>query len=230
LVLTDDGGLAMLEAVLDGADEIGEPGDEDSADGRLEASLGVDDPLGWDEGLGKLEEPSDDGPLEECEPLDVIDEPEGLESPDDLECELPELRDPSLSDERLSDDRDDSGDEPLLFDFEDWEDERADGVDVELRDSDDPLCDEPDELRCELLRSELLGECLEELSDEPLERDRLLDDGLDDTRLLDSELRRLLLGLLFDELSNELLSDESLDELGDDRDDSLTLENDLLDP
>ena len=71
---------------------------------------------------------------------------------------------------------------------------------------------------------------MEELSDEPLERDRLLDDGTDDTGLLESELRRLLLGLLFAELSNELLSDESLDELGDDRDDSLTLENDLLDP
>ena len=71
---------------------------------------------------------------------------------------------------------------------------------------------------------------MEELSDEPLERDRLLDDGIDDTGLLESELRRLLLGLLFAELSNELLSDESLDELGDDRDDSLTLENDLLDP
>ena len=69
-----------------------------------------------------------------------------------------------------------------------------------------------------------------ELSDEPLERDRLLDDGIDDTGLLESELSRLLLGLLFAELSSELLSDESLDELGDDRDDSLTLENDLLDP
>jgi len=216
--------------VLDGADEIGEPGDDDSADGRLEASLGVDEPLGWDEGLGKLEDPSDDRPLEDCESLDGIDEPDGLESPDDWECELPELRDLALSDERLSDDRDDSGDEPLLFVFEEGEEERADGAEAELRDSDDPLCDEPEELRRELLRSELLGELLEELSDEPLERDRLLDDGPDDTRLLDSELRRLLLGLLFDELSNELLSDESLDELGDDRDDSLTLENDLLDP
>ena len=122
-VLNDDGWLATLDVVLDGADEIGEPGDEDSADGRLEASLGVDDPLGWDEGLGKLEDPSDDRPLEDCESLDVIDEPDGLEPPDDLDCELPELRDPSLSDERLSDDRDDSGDEPLLFDFEEGEDD-----------------------------------------------------------------------------------------------------------
>jgi len=91
------------------------------------------------------------------------------------------------------------------------------------------LSDDPDELRRELLRSELLGELLEELSEDPLERNRLPDDGPDDTGLLDSELRRLLLGLLF-EPSTELLSDESLDELGDDRDDSLTLENDLLDP
>jgi hypothetical protein len=232
-VLNDDGWLATLDVVLDGADEIGEPGDEDSADGRLEASLGVDDALGWDDGLWKLEEPVEslDLPCEDCESLDaLIDEPDGLESPDDLDGELPELRDPSLSDERLSDDRDDSGDEPLLFDFEEGEEERADGAEAELRDSDDPLCDEPEELRRELLRSELLWELLEELSDEPLERDRLLDDGIDDTGLLDSELRRLLLGLLFEELSTELLSDESLDELGDDRDDSLTLENDLLDP
>lgn len=71
---------------------------------------------------------------------------------------------------------------------------------------------------------------MEELSDEPLERDRLRDDGTDDSVLLDSELCRLLLGLILDELGNELLSDESLDELGDERDDSLTLEKDLLDP
>lgn len=215
-VLNDDGWLATLDVVLDGADEIGEPGDEDSTDGRLEASLGVDDGLGWDDGLWKLEEPVEslDLPCEDCESLDaLIDEPDGLESPDDLDSELLESRDPSLSEERLSEDRDDSGDEPLLF-----------------GDSDDPLCDEPEELRYELLRSELLGELLEELSDEPLERDRLLDDAIDDTGLLESELRRLLLGLLFAELSNELLSGESLDELSDDRDDSLTLENDLLDP
>ena len=36
--------------------------------------------------------------------------------------------------------------------------------------------------------------------------------------------------LLSDELSAELLSEESLEDLDDDRDDSLTLENDLLDP
>gem|GEM_PF-3245078 len=229
-MLNDDGRLATLDAGLDGADEIGEPVEDDSVDGRLEPSLGVDDPLDWDEGLGKFEDPSDDRPSEDCESLDAIDEPDGLESPDDLEREPPELRDPSLSDGRLSDDREDSGDEPLLFDFEEGEEERADGVEAELRDSDEPLSDEREELRRELLRSELLGELLEEVSDELLVRDRLLDDGTDDTRLLDSELRRLLLGLLFDEVSNELLSDESLDELGDDRDDSLTLENDLLDP
>ena len=125
-MLNDDGRLATLDVVLDGADEIGEPGDEDSADGRLEASLGVDDALGWDDGLWKLEEPVEslDLPCEDCESLDaLIDEPDGLEPPDDLDCELPELRDPSLSDERLSDDRDDSGDEPLLFDFEEGEDD-----------------------------------------------------------------------------------------------------------
>ncbi len=107
-----------------------------------------------------------------------------------------------------------------------------DDFEPELRDPDDLLSDEPDELGRELLRSELLGELLDELSNESLERDRLLDDRPDDSGLLDSELRRLL-GLLFDELSAELellLTEESLDELGDDRDDSLTLENDLLDP
>ena len=64
---------------------------------------------------------------------------------------------------------------------------------------------------------------MEELSEERLERDRLLA----------SELRRLLLGLSCDELSTELdalLSDEPLDGLDDNDDDSLTLENDLLDP
>ena len=74
---------------------------------------------------------------------------------------------------------------------------------------------------------------LECLLEELLERDRLLDDGPDDTGLLEPELRRRLLGLLFVELSTELeplLADDSLDELGDYRDDSLTLENDLLDP
>ena len=45
--------------------------------------------------------------------------------------------------------------------------------------------------------------------------------------MLDSELREILLS---DELSTELLSEESLEDLDDDRDDSLTLENDLLDP
>ena len=213
--------------MLDGAEERGEAGDEDAADGRLDISLGADDPLGWDDGLCRLEEPVESL---DCESLDgLIDEPDGLPL-DDLDWEPLENRDSSLSDERLSDDRDDSCDDPLPLDFEDGDEERADGVEAELRDSDDALSDDPDELRRELLRSELLGELLEELSEDPLERDRLLDDGPDDTGLLDSELRRLLLGLLFEELSAELLSDESLDELGDDRDDSLTLENDLLDP
>jgi len=171
-----------------------------------------------------------DGPWEDCESRDALsDEPDGLPL-DDFDWESLEKRDPSLSDEWLSDDGDDVGDEPLPFDFEDWDEERADGVDLELCDSDDGLSDDPDELRRELLRSELLCELLDERSEEPLERDLLLDERTDDTRLLDSELRRLLLGLLFEELRCELLSDESLGELGDDRDDSLTLENDLLDP
>lgn len=86
-------------------------------------------------------------------------------------------------------------------------DESADENERELRDPDDGL----------------LGELVAELTEEPLEREGLLE----------SELRRLLLALRFEELLTELsslLSDESLDEMGDDRDDSLTLENDLLDP
>jgi len=69
---------------------------------------------------------------------------------------------------------------------------------------------------------ELLGELFDELSE-----------SLGRERLLASELRRLLLALRFEELITELdslLPDESLEELGDERDDSLTLENDLLDP
>ena len=111
--------------------------------------------------------------------------------------------------------------------------ERVDDFEPELSDRDDLLSDEPDELVRELLRSELLGEILEELPEETPERDRLLGDRPDESGLLDSELLWLLLGLLFDELSTELeplLLDESLEELGDDRDDSLTLEKDLLDP
>lgn len=59
------------------------------------------------------------------------------------------------------------------------------------------------------------------------------ENSLEGNRLLKSELWRLLLGLCLEELNTELTSllmDESLDEIGDDRDDSLTLENDLLDP
>ena len=111
--------------------------------------------------------------------------------------------------------------------------EPTDDCEPELRDPDDLLSDEPDELVRELLRSELLGEILEELPEETPERDRLLGDRPDDSGLLDSELLWLLLGLLFDELSTELeplLLDESLEDRDDDRDDSLTLENDLLDP
>ena len=152
-----------------------------------------------------------------------------------MEPELPESRELLLAGDLLSDDGDDvvdePSDEPPLFDIEDRDEERVD--EPELRDPDDLLSDEPDELGRELLRSELLGEILEELPEETPERDRLLGDRPDDSGLLDSELLWLLLGLLFDELSTELeplLLDESLEELGDDRDDSLTLENDLLDP
>ncbi len=55
----------------------------------------------------------------------------------------------------------------------------------------------------------------------------------DEESPLVTELRRLLVELSCDELRFELeplLADESLEELGDERDDSLTLENDLLDP
>ena len=239
LVLSDDGWLATLDAWLDSCEDRGEPGDDDAAEGGLDASLDSEDPLGWDDALCS---DSLDGPREDCEWLDgLVDEPDGLE-PDDLDCELPEIRDPSLSDERLSDDGNDIGDEPLLFAADEPDElavllplleERVDDFEPELPDPDDLLSDESDELGRELLRSELLGELLKELSKEPLERDWPLDDSPDDRRLLDSELPRLLLGLLFDELSTELeplLLDESLEELGDDRDDSLTLENDLLDP
>ncbi len=84
-----------------------------------------------------------------------------------------------------------------------------------------------------MLLPELLVELLGELSEDRLDSDRLLDNSLDERGLLDSELRERLLELPFDELSAELeslLVDESLDELDGDRDDSLTLENDLLDP
>jgi len=75
----------------------------------------------------------------------------------------------------------------------------------------------------------LLGELFEERADEWLERE-LRDDRLDEGGLLESELLRLLLALLLDDDNDELdtlQADESLEELGDD---SLTLENDLLDP
>ena len=205
-------------------------------------------PLGCDESLCRLDEPSDslDRPREDCERL--VDEPVEL-TPEDLDSELLETIEPLLVDDRLPDDGDDAiddcGDEPLLFASVDelvllsplleerTDDFEPESRELELRDPDDLLSDDCDELARELLRPELRGELLEEISDEPLEGDRLLDDGPDDTGLLDSELRRPILELLFDELSAELeplLWDDSLEELGDDRDDSLTLEDDLLDP
>ena len=211
-------------------------------------SLAFDRLLGRDDWLGRLDEVADslDRSSEDGEGLDgLFDEPAEL-GVEDLESELPESRELLLAGDRLADDNDDfvddSGDEPLLFRPEDSDElvllmplleEPTDDCEPELRDRDDLLPDEPDELGPELLWSELLGEIREELPEETPERDRLLDDRPDDSGLLDSELRRLLLGLLFNELSNELeplLWDDSLDELGDDRDNSLTLENDLLDP
>ena len=200
--------------------------------------LEVDEVLGCDDWLGRLDEIADslDRPSEDGERLDWLFDELAELGVEDLESELPESRELLLAGDRLADDNDDfaddSGDEPLLFGLEDA-DEPTDDFEPELRDPDDLLSDEPDELGRELLRSELLGEILEELPEETLEPDRLLGDRPDESGLLDSELRRLLLGLLFDELSTELeplLLDESLEELGDDRDDSLTLENDLLDP
>jgi hypothetical protein len=48
-VLCDDGWLSPLDVRLDGSEENSEPGDDDSAEGRLDASLDFDDPLGWDD-------------------------------------------------------------------------------------------------------------------------------------------------------------------------------------
>jgi hypothetical protein len=242
--LTDEGLLSLLDTRLDVPDDNNEAGFDDRADCGLEVSLDCDGALGSDDGLCRLEEPSDslDILCEDCEWLEgPIDEPDAL-SPEvfEWEWELLEAREALLSDERLSDECDDvvddSAEESLLFEPEDPDgldllrllEERADGVETEPRDSEDLLSDETDELGRELLRSELLGELLEEFSKESLERDWLLDDR----GLLEAELRRLLPRLLFDELSSELeslLSDDSF-ELGDDRDDSLTLEIDLLDP
>ena len=211
-------------------------------------SLALDGLLGCDDWLGRLDEVADslDRSSEDGEGLDgLCDEPAEL-GVEDLESELRESRKLLLAGDRLADDNDDfvddSGDEPLLFRPEDGDElglvlplleDPTDDFEPELRDRDDGLSDEPDELVRELLRSELLGEILEELPEETPERDRLLGDRPDDSGLLDSELLWLLLGLLFDELSNELeplLLDESLEDRDDDRDDSLTLENDLLDP
>ena len=112
LVLNDDSWLATLDSGLDGCEDRGEPGDDDAAEGGLEVSLDWEDPLGWDDVLCS---DSLDGPREDCEWLDgLVDEPEGLE-PCDLDRELLEVRDPSLSDKRLSDDGNDVSDEPLLF-------------------------------------------------------------------------------------------------------------------
>lgn len=95
-------------------------------------------------------------------------------------------------------------------------------MESELRD--DLLSDDGDEL----LWRELLGELFGELPDDPLDGDRLSDD-----RRLESELCVDGLELPLEELIAELeslLLDKSLEELDGDRDDSLTLENDLLDP
>jgi hypothetical protein len=199
--------------------------------------LSCDDWLGWDDRLSELkatdslERSSDDG--------DVLGDDGGdaTDAGDDaslLGIELPLWMDGSDklgaldilelgAEERPDSERDIWDDwslalgepllELLLDEPLDFVDERLDG----LRESDGP-----DRLESTLLRLGRLAELFEDLSEEPLERDRLLELPCG-----------LLLGLLFDELSTELetlLSDDSLNELGDDRDDSLTLENDLLDP
>lgn len=112
---------------------------------------------------------------------------------DCLIAAIPSLSLGSIPQDRLSDDGDDGADEPLLCDFNDVEEERADGVEIELFDSDDLLSDETEELRrellSELLRPELLGELFDELPDEPLELGRLLEDLSDDASPLEPELR-----------------------------------------
>lgn len=145
------------------------------------------------------------------------------------------MTDPLLAEERRSendDSADDCPDDPPLPELPDRDEPLS-----ELLERDEALGEDPDELCWELLNSELLGELFEEHCEESLELNRALGPSLEDWRLLDPELRELLLGLLFDELCSELetlLPDESLDERddeGDDnRDDSLTPENDLLDP
>jgi hypothetical protein len=155
----------------------------------------LETPLGGDDPLG-----SDDGWFDNDDSTDDCpDEPPLMES-EDREPELPEgdnpLSEPLDRDELLS--------EPL--------------------EPDEDRSDDSDELRNELLRSELLGQLDDERPDEPL---------LDSDLPLNSELRELPSELSSDELRSELeplLSEDSLDELGEDRDDSLTLENDLLDP
>ncbi len=250
-LLTADDAIDVSESCEDdnadgGRDEKPELPDE-SVDGWLEPSFDCDDALGRDDRLGTLDEVADsldrsseDGDWLDC-PFDADerDESDGdrdvvllspelllwLDSGDELasedsESELLERVETLLSDDGLldgcEDPRDDLEEDARLRDAEDFDepdllsallDESPDEKDRELRDPDDGL----------------LGELVAELPEEPLERERLLE----------SELRRLLLGLRFEELSTELdslLSDESLDEMGDDRDDSLTLENDLLDP
>lgn len=248
---SSDDGIEISESCEDdtvdgGRDEKCELRDE-SVDGWLEPSSDCDDALGRDDRLGKLDEVADsldrsseDGDWLDC-PVDADDCDESdsdrdvvllspelllwLDSTDELFCEdseseLLERFETLLSDDGLldgcEDARDDFDEDTRLRDAEDFDgldllsallDESADENERELRDPDDGL----------------LGELVAELPEERLERDGLLE----------SELRRLLLALRFEELLtelNSLLSDESLDEMGDDRDHSLTLENDLLDP
>ena len=200
--------------------------------------LSCDDWLGWDDRLSELkatdslERSSDDGDVLGDDGGDATDAGDAASL---LGIELPLWMDGSDklgaldilelgAEERPDSERDIWDDwslalgepllELLLDEPLDFVDEGLDG----LRESDDP-----DRLGSALLRTGRLGELFEDPSEEPRERDRMLE----------SELRGLLLGLLFDELSTELetlLSGDSLNELGDDRDDSLTLENDLLDP
>ena len=148
-----------------------------------------------------------------------LDSSDGLGC-EDFESEPLERVETLLSDDGLldgcEDPRDDFDEDARLRDDEDFDE--LDSLTATLDES-----TEEDERERRVPDDGLLGELFAELSEESLGREWLLE----------SELRRLLLALRFEELLTELdllLSDESLDEMGDDRDDSLTLENDLLDP
>jgi hypothetical protein len=204
-----DGGRLSDDVPAELPTLTGEDCPELAVEGTLETPLGGDDPLGSDdapEPLERLADDSDDSVPELSEPIDFVLCDDGWFDNDDGSDDCP--------------------DEPPLQESEDREPELPEGNDglSEPLEPDDDRSDDPDELPSELLGSELLGQLEEERPDEPL---------LDSDLPLNSELRELPSELSSDELRSELeplLPEDSLDELGEDRDDSLTLENDLLDP